>query len=115
MDGAENYNASGSLRGSLRSRSSSAWRNNAMEVFSRSLREEDEEALKWAALEKLPTFDRLRKGILTTSKGESSEIDIHDLGSEERKKLLERLVRVTEVDNEKFLLKIRDRIHRYAN
>jgi hypothetical protein len=87
-----------------------------MEVFSRSLREEDdEEALRWAALEKLPTFDRLRKGILTTSKGESSEIDIHDLGYEERKKLLERLVRVTEVDNEKFLLKIRDRIHRYAN
>ncbi|XP_059456012.1 pleiotropic drug resistance protein 1-like [Corylus avellana] len=113
MDGIDNYKASGSLRGSLRSRSSSAWRNNAMDVFSRSSREEDdEEALRWAALEKLPTFDRLRKGILTTSKGEASEIDIHDLGSEERKKLLEKLVRVTEQDNSKFLLKVRDRIDR---
>jgi len=89
------------------------WRNNAMEVFSRSSREEDdEEALRWAALEKLPTFDRLRKGILTTSKGEASEIDIHNLGSEERKKLFERLIKVTEEDNEKFLWKIRDRIDR---
>ncbi|KAE7997396.1 hypothetical protein FH972_002037 [Carpinus fangiana] len=113
MDGVDHYKASGSLRGSLRLRSSSVWRNNAMEVFSRSSREEDdEEALRWAALEKLPTFDRLRKGILTTSKGEASEIDIHNLGSEERKKLLERLVKVTEEDNEKLLLKIRDRIDR---
>jgi hypothetical protein len=109
MDGVDHYNASGSLR----LRSSSMWRNNAMEVFSRSAREDDdEEALRWAALEKLPTFDRLRKGILTTSKGEASEIDIHNLGSEERKKLFERLIKVTEEDNEKFLWKIRDRIDR---
>ena len=51
-----------------------------MGVFTRSSREEDdEEALKWAALEKLPTFDRLRKGILTTSKGEASEINTQTL------------------------------------
>ena len=84
-----------------------------MEVFNRSSREEDdEEALKWAALEKLPTFDRLRKGILTTSKGEANEINIETLGFEERKLLLERLVKVAEEDNEKFLMKVRNRIDR---
>ncbi|KAG6665324.1 hypothetical protein I3843_02G131600 [Carya illinoinensis] len=107
------YKATASLRGSLRLRNSSGWRNNAMDVFSKSSREEDdEEALKWAALEKLPTFDRLRKGILTTSKGEASEVNIQNLGFEERKKLLERLVKLAEEDNESFLLKVRNRIDR---
>ncbi|OAY63326.1 ABC transporter G family member 36 [Ananas comosus] len=45
--------------GSIR-RDSAIWRRGE-EVFSRSSREEDdEEALKWAALEKLPTYDRVR-------------------------------------------------------
>ncbi|KAJ4718241.1 Pleiotropic drug resistance ABC transporter [Melia azedarach] len=98
---------------SLRVGSSSMWRRNASDVFSRSSREEDdEEALRWAALEKLPTFDRLRKGILTSSRGDTSEIDVHNLGLEDRQKLIERLVKVAEVDNEKFLLKFRNRIDR---
>ncbi|KAL4626335.1 hypothetical protein ACB092_05G088900 [Castanea dentata] len=109
MEGGDIYKASSSLRVN----SSSLWRNNAVEVFNRSSREEDdEEALKWAALEKLPTFDRLRKGILTTSKGEANEINIESLGFEERKQLLERLVKVAEEDNEKFLMKVRSRIDR---
>ncbi|PPD81914.1 hypothetical protein GOBAR_DD21151 [Gossypium barbadense] len=106
--GADIYRASGSLQ-----RSPSAWRNNDLEVFSRSSREEDdEEALKWAALEKLPTVSRLRKGILTSSEGGASEIDIHDLGWVERKALLKRLVKVAEEDNEKFLLKLKNRVAR---
>ncbi|KDP36996.1 hypothetical protein JCGZ_06052 [Jatropha curcas] len=94
--------------------SSSAWRNTGVDVFSRSSREDDdEEALKWAALEKLPTYDRLRKGILVSvSKGGVNEIDVGDLGFQERKSLLERLVRVAEEDNEKFLLKLKNRIDR---
>ncbi|XP_075663586.1 pleiotropic drug resistance protein 1-like isoform X2 [Castanea sativa] len=109
MEGGDMYKASSSLRVN----SSSLWRNNSVEVFNRSSREEDdEEALKWAALEKLPTFDRLRKGILTTSKGEANEINIESLGFEERKQLLERLVKVAEEDNEKFLMKVRNRIDR---
>nr|POF16093.1 pleiotropic drug resistance protein 1 [Quercus suber] len=109
MEGGDIYKASSSLRVN----SSSRWRNSSVEVFNRSSREEDdEEALKWAALEKLPTFDRLRKGILTTSKGEANEINIESLGFEERKQLLERLVKVAEEDNEKFLMKVRNRIDR---
>ncbi|OIT36141.1 PREDICTED: pleiotropic drug resistance protein 1-like isoform X1 [Nicotiana attenuata] len=103
-----------SLRGSLKlsvNSTKSIWRNNGMEIFSRSSRhEDDEEALKWAALEKLPTFDRLRKGLLFGSQGAAAEVDIHDLGSQERKNLLERLVKIADEDNEKFLLKLRQRI-----
>lgn len=101
-------------RHSLRQGSLTAWRNGGAEVFSKSTAEEDdEEALRWAALEKLPTYSRLRKGLLTTStKGVFSEVDIDNLGAEERQKLLDRLVKVAEEDNEKFLLKLRDRIDR---
>ncbi|KAI3716295.1 hypothetical protein L6452_23532 [Arctium lappa] len=124
MDGSDIYRASsgirlGSLRansgrlGSLRASSTSGWRNSAMDVFSKSSREEnDEEALKWAALEKLPTFDRLKKGLLFGSTGPSNEIDIDNLGIAERKRLLDRLVNAADEDNEKFLLRLRNRIDR---
>ncbi|KAK3219629.1 hypothetical protein Dsin_013599 [Dipteronia sinensis] len=96
--------------------SSSRWRNNSKEAFSRSIssrEEDDEEALKWAALEKLPTFDRLRKAILTSSRGgRGREIDVSNLGFQERKKLIDRLVNVAEVDNDKFLFKLKNRIDR---
>ncbi|XP_022721376.1 pleiotropic drug resistance protein 1-like isoform X2 [Durio zibethinus] len=111
MEGGDIYRASSSLRRSLRSGSSSIWRNNGVEIFSRSSRDEnDEEALKWAALEKLPTVARLRKGILTSSHGGANEIDVYDLGWQERRTLLERLVKVAEEDNEKFLSKLKNRI-----
>ncbi|XP_057969768.1 pleiotropic drug resistance protein 1-like [Malania oleifera] len=106
MEG-EIYRASGSLRRN----SSSMWRNNGVEVFSKSSREEDdEEALKWAALEKLPTYNRLRKGLLMASRGGADEVDVKDLGFQEKKTLVERLV--AEEDNEKFLLKLKNRIDR---
>ncbi|XP_058112277.1 pleiotropic drug resistance protein 1-like isoform X2 [Magnolia sinica] len=96
---------------SMRRNSSSIWRNATTNVFSRSHHEEDdEEALKWAALEKLPTYDRLRKGILTVAPGDLREVDIQSLGTQERKILMDRLIKVAEEDNEKFLLKLRNRI-----
>ncbi|XP_022868530.1 pleiotropic drug resistance protein 1-like [Olea europaea var. sylvestris] len=113
MDAGDIYKASSSLRvGSLRANSSSIWRNTGIEVFSRSSREEDdEEALKWAALEKLPTFDRLRKGLIFGSKG-ANEVDIQNLGFQDKRNLVDRLVNVVDEDNEKFLLKLRNRIDR---
>lgn len=111
MDVGDIYRAGSSMRAA----STSRWRNNSgADVFSRSSREEDdEEALRWAALEKLPTYARMRKGILmSASRGEASEVDINNLGIKERKALLERLVKVAEEDNEPFLLKLRDRVNR---
>ena len=54
----------------------------------------------------------MRKALLTLSEGEISEIDVKKLGLQERRALLERLVRTVEDDNEKFLLKLRNRIDR---
>ncbi|XP_074570849.1 ABC transporter G family member 36-like isoform X2 [Curcuma longa] len=112
--------------GSMR-RSSSVWRGDDV-VFSRSSRDgwedgDDEEALEWAALEKLPTFDRVRFGILGISvdegdgsdgggSGRLQQVEVEKLGFRERRALVERLVRVAEEDNERFLLKLRDRIDR---
>ncbi|WJX69962.1 transcription factor [Trifolium repens] len=109
MEGTDIYRATNSLR----AQSSTIWRNSGVEVFSKSSREEDdEEALKWAALEKLPTYNRLRKGLLTTSHGAANEIDVTDLAFQEKQKLLERLVKVAEEDNEGFLLKVKERVDR---
>jgi len=99
---------------SFRISSSSIWRNSdAAEIFSNSFHQDDEEALKWAAIQKLPTFARLRKGLLTSLQGEATEIDIGKLGLQERKDLLEKLVRIGEEDNEMFLLKLKDRMDRF--
>src|SRR4051812_49053172 len=87
--------------------SSSMWRNNSMDIFSTSEREDDEEALKWAAIERLPTYLRIRRSIISNEEGEGREIDIKKLGFTERKVLLERLVKIAEEDNEKFLLKLK--------
>lgn len=90
---------------------SSLWRSNVPDAFSRSSRDEDdEEALKWAALEKLPTYNRLRRGILTSPAGELREVDIENLSYQEKRNLLDRLVRIAEEDNEKFLMKLKNRI-----
>ena len=84
-----------------------------MEDFSRSSRvEDDEEALKWAALERLPTDLRIRRGILTEAGGQAREVDVRKLGLLERKSLIERLVKNEETDNEMFLLKLTERIDR---
>ncbi|KAF9614059.1 hypothetical protein IFM89_014859 [Coptis chinensis] len=89
------------------------WRNTGEDVFSRSSREEnDEEALRWAALERLPTFDRIQKGILNGLDGQLNEVDIKHIGNREKKSLLDRLVRNIEVDNEKFLQKLKERMDR---
>ncbi|RYR75236.1 hypothetical protein Ahy_A02g009904 [Arachis hypogaea] len=109
MQGSDIYRASNTSR----TRSSTLWRNRtAREVFSNEREEDDEEALKWASLEKLPTYNRLRKGLLTTSRGVANEIDITELGFQDRQKLLDRLIKVAEEDNDKFLLKLRERIDR---
>ncbi|EPS60219.1 hypothetical protein M569_14585, partial [Genlisea aurea] len=74
---------------------------------------DDEETLMWAALEKLPTNVRMRRGFLTDEKGNIiREIDVKNLGLEEGRNLIERLVKNPVEDNEKFLLKLKDRFQR---
>uniref|UniRef100_A0A0D6QVQ0 ABC transporter domain-containing protein n=1 Tax=Araucaria cunninghamii TaxID=56994 RepID=A0A0D6QVQ0_ARACU len=102
-------------------RSSDAWtgESNALSgSFSnrRSAVNDDEEALKWAALEKLPTYDRLRKSVLSevaaTGSFKYEHVDVRNLSNETRRKFIARILQVTEVDNEQFLIKFRQRIDR---
>lgn len=94
-------------------RTGSFWNDNGRDVFSASsVREDDEEALKWAALQRLPTFNRLKKGLLTTPQGHANEVDVHHLELQEKKDLIERLVGVDEDDHENFLLRLKSRIDR---
>ncbi|KFK38987.1 hypothetical protein AALP_AA3G185300 [Arabis alpina] len=73
-----------------------------------SIHDHDEEALKWAALEKLPTFTRLR----TTIFQPYDLVDVTKLGVDDRQKFIDSIFKVTEEDNEKFLKKLRKRIDR---
>lgn len=81
-----------------------------------SRREDDEEELKWAAIERLPTYDRLRKGILTQVLDDGrivgEEVDVANLGLQERKQLMESILKVVDEDNERFLQRLRDRTDR---
>ncbi|XP_023766493.1 pleiotropic drug resistance protein 2 [Lactuca sativa] len=85
-------------------------------AFSTTERQDDEEELKWAALERLPTYDRLKKGILkqVLDNGQivHQEIDITTLGPQDKKLLIESILKVVEEDNEKFLNRIRSRTDR---
>ncbi|KAK1311005.1 Pleiotropic drug resistance protein 2 [Acorus calamus] len=78
-----------------------------------SVREDDEEDLLWAALERLPTYDRIRRGIVKKvgEDGEvvSDEVDIGRLGVRDREMLLGRIIKVIEDDNDRFLRRLRDR------
>ena len=107
MDNADLYKVE-----SLRRIGSSIWSRTTVEdVFSLSSRnEDDEEALKWAALEKQPTYDRIRKGLLSADTGELKEVNVKDLSYQERKNLLERLIKAGEEDIQNFLLKLKNRI-----
>ncbi|CAA0810634.1 ABC transporter G family member 40 [Striga hermonthica] len=98
----------------FRVNSSNIWRNTGMEAFSRSSREEedDEEALRWAALERLPTKIRIKRGILTEEQGKSREVDVKNLGLVDKKNLVDRLLTIAEEGNQRFLLNLKDRIQR---
>ncbi|XP_004496191.1 pleiotropic drug resistance protein 2-like [Cicer arietinum] len=106
-----------SLKMNIGSSSRRSW--NSDNVFERKSKREDiddEEELKWAALERLPTFDRLRKSIVkqVVENGRFcyEEVDISNLGMMDKNKLINGVLRTVEEDNEKFLLRMRERIHR---
>ncbi|KAK9099040.1 hypothetical protein Syun_026085 [Stephania yunnanensis] len=117
------------MEGLSRSISRSVSRSNwgMEEVFMRSSRrsrsgDDDEEALKWAALEKLPTYDRLRTGIMKSFLDGNEEniqnnqgfvhkeVDVRKLDVNDRQAFIERIFKVAEEDNEIFLRKFRNRV-----
>lgn len=90
--------------------------------------DDDEEALRWAAIERLPTYSRVRTAILSEAAAAGGvnddddggkqqrfkEVDVRKLGVGERQEFIERVFRVAEEDNQRFLQKLRNRIDRCA-
>lgn len=80
--------------------------------------DEDEAALRWAAIEKLPIYEQLRTSVLKEPvEGddgrkwyEHKEVDVRNLGLAERQQFIERIFKVAEEDNERFLKKLRNRV-----
>ncbi|XVE52032.1 hypothetical protein DITRI_Ditri02bG0087700 [Diplodiscus trichospermus] len=135
MDGADKEKTSRSrstpnkLSSSIRS--SLSWTTRRMEdVFGGGSRQsrnssraaEDEEALRWPAIERLPTYERLRTSIIKSflegdNKGGHGndklaprEVDVRKLGIDDRQKFINALFKVAEEDNEKFLKRFKNRI-----
>ncbi|KAK2978211.1 hypothetical protein RJ640_024244 [Escallonia rubra] len=69
----------------------------------------DEEALRWAALERLPTYSRVRRGIFKNIVGDWKEIDVDKLELEEQKVVLDRLVNFVDDDWKHFFGRMRRR------
>ncbi|RID54698.1 hypothetical protein BRARA_G02000 [Brassica rapa] len=114
----------GSMRRSI-SRSVSRASRNLEDIFSSGSRRtqsvnDDEEALKWAAIEKLPTYSRLRTTLMTSVIEDdvygnqllSKEVDVTKLDGEDRQKFIDMVFKVAEQDNERILTKLRNRIDR---
>nr|XP_028964649.1 ABC transporter G family member 29-like [Malus domestica] len=83
--------------------------------------EEEEEALTWAAIERLPTYNRLRTSIIksfveTDAQGNNNnkvvrkEVDVLKLDLIDRQKFIDGTFKIAEEDNERFLKKFRSRI-----
>ncbi len=99
---------------------------NGLEEFTRSStsrrgEQDDEEALKWAALQKLPTYDRIRTAILKNTSADlggkisHQEFDVTKISYEVRQQLISNLLRQIDDDNERFLRTTRERIDRYES
>lgn len=80
---------------------------------------EDEEALRWAALEKLPTYKRIRTTIFKSyipadlknqTTADKLLLDVRELDQHSQQDFIDKTFKVVEEDNEMFLKKFRDRV-----
>lgn len=94
------------------------------DVRSMKKNDDDEVELQWAAIERLPTFERIRTSLFdctkdeqedeASSKSKKVQIDVTKLGSPERHVFIEKLIKEIEGDNHRLLQKLRERIDRYV-
>ncbi|KAL6970177.1 drug-responsive transcription factor pdr3 [Sarracenia purpurea var. burkii] len=74
----------------------------------------EEDELKWAAIQRLPTFRRLRTSLFDSGNLEGKRVmtDVTKLPALERHLFIEKMIKNIEKDNLRFLQKLRDRIDR---
>ncbi|KAJ0078863.1 hypothetical protein Patl1_23801 [Pistacia atlantica] len=104
------------LKSSLRRKTSSSQRGTGKDDDD-TLVSDVEIAQQWAAIERLPTFDRLKSSLFDKEEegkvvgGEGKRVvDVTKLGPVERRAFIEKLIKHIEHDNLKLLKKIRERI-----
>ncbi|XP_019055632.1 PREDICTED: pleiotropic drug resistance protein 3-like [Nelumbo nucifera] len=118
-----------SMRSSFR-RHTSSFRSNSLTLNSTRDEEinDDELYLQWAAIERLPTFERLRSSLFDDfgegEEGEEGEgreqvkgkrvVDVTKLGALERQVFIEKLIKHIQNDNLRLLQKLRRRIDRVS-
>lgn len=78
----------------------------------------EEALLQWAAIDRLPTFDRTRHSLFEVHEGSESSskelkvVDVTKLGAPEKHMLIEKLITHIENDNLRLLRKMRKRMDR---
>jgi hypothetical protein len=106
-----------SIRSSFR-RHTSSFRSSSGLSSTKGDADADQYALQWAAIERLPTYDRLRSSLFdkddddagATDNTGKQVIDVTKLGALERHVFIEKLIKHIENDNLRLLRKIRNRI-----
>ncbi|XP_058191654.1 pleiotropic drug resistance protein 3-like isoform X2 [Rhododendron vialii] len=79
---------------------------------------DNEFALQWAKIDRLPTFERLRSSLFDESDGSEVDVqgkrvvDVTKLGALERQMFVEKLIKYIENDNLRLLQKMRNRVHK---
>nr|GLL29395.1 pleiotropic drug resistance protein 3-like isoform X1 [Ipomoea trifida] len=107
-----------SLRSSFRHRISSFRSNSVLSSTANEDVFDEDYLLQWAAIERLPTFDRLRSAVFEENNGNEAQVqgkrvvDVTKLGTLERHMFIEKLIKHIEHDNLRLLRKIRKRIDR---
>ncbi|KAH9312808.1 hypothetical protein KI387_027843 [Taxus chinensis] len=101
---------------------SSERRESLRKLSAKNIDDDDEQGLKWAAIEKLPTYDKLRTSLMVESfireggggvdKIKFKEVDVGNMGLMEKQNFVESLFKRIVEDNEKLLRKFRARVHR---
>ncbi|KAL0412871.1 UNVERIFIED_CONTAM: Pleiotropic drug resistance protein 3 [Sesamum radiatum] len=101
-----------SLRSSFRQSASFFRSNSGLGSSARSNDLDDEVVSRWAVVERLPTYDRLRSSLFEENGGNEGKkvVDVTKLGGPEKHMFIERLIRHIEHDNLKLLHKMRRRI-----
>ncbi|KAK4491334.1 hypothetical protein RD792_002070 [Penstemon davidsonii] len=95
-----------SLRSSFRNLASSLRSDSALTNI-----DLDEEALlQWAAIDRLPTFERLRSSLFDENEDGIKVVDVTKLGAPERHMFIEKLIKHIEHDNLRLLHKMRKRM-----
>ncbi|KAL3515880.1 hypothetical protein ACH5RR_022782 [Cinchona calisaya] len=99
-----------------RSCSNSGFKSNSASIIEQDENLDEESALKWTAIERLPTIRRIKSSLFDENIGSESEnkrkrvIDVTKIDAPERYLFIEKLIRHVEQDNLRLLQKIRKRM-----